>query len=159
MADRFVTTGAMDADNATVVGLEAALIWNSFSLQAEYVTSDVDSAPSGDPRFDAYYVMVSWFVTDEHRTYSKSKGAFGRILPEENLDFDAGTWGALEIAVRFSSIDLTDGLVKGRGLQDLTGGLNWYLNPNTRITLNYILANRLRAGDTDIFMIRIQIDF
>ena len=48
--------------------------------------------------------------------------------------------GAWEVAYRFSYIDMLDDLtVKGAGLAtDHTFGVNWYLNPYTRLMLNYV---------------------
>jgi len=51
-------------------------------------------------------------------------------------------------------------------LDDTTIGINWYLNPNTRVMLNYVLAD-LRAGDgsgdvitsENTIQCRVQIDF
>jgi len=51
-------------------------------------------------------------------------------------------------------------------LDDTTIGVNWYLNPNTRVMLNYVLAD-LRASDgsgdvmttENTIQCRIQIDF
>ena len=58
--------------------------------------------------------------------------------------------------------------IKGGEEKNFTAGLNWHLNPNARITFNYIFAHVedsnagtqfLRESDTNIFQMRFQIDF
>ncbi len=46
----------------------------------------------------------------------------------------------------------------------MTVGVNWYLNPNTRLMFNYIAADLTPTspgddGQTDIFLVRWQIAF
>ena len=48
-------------------------------------------------------------------------------------------------------------------LEDFTIGLNWYLNPNTRVMLNYVMGE-LTDGVGEVItenavMMRIQLDF
>lgn len=67
------------------------------------------------------------------------------------------------MAVRWSYLDLRDGPIDGGVLEDLTLGLNWYLNKNTKFQLNYIHAmlDRTVASDSDtsVFAARAQVDF
>ncbi|RPJ81091.1 MAG: porin, partial [Acidobacteria bacterium] len=58
-----------------------------------------------------------------------------------------------------SKIDLEDAPIQGGELKDWTAGLNWYLNPNTRIMWNYVRADLENRGTADIFQMRFQIDF
>ncbi len=52
-------------------------------------------------------------------------------------------------------------------MQDTTVGVNWYLNPNTRISMNYVHSNVDRLVDTtrlyddgaDMVAMRFYIDF
>ncbi|HDZ21694.1 MAG TPA: porin, partial [Phycisphaerae bacterium] len=69
-----------------------------------------------------------------------------------------------EVAMRLSSIDLNDGdlSTSAHNMRDLTVGLNWYLNPNMRISGNYIRScvnGPLTSDAADIFLIRLQIAF
>jgi phosphate-selective porin OprO/OprP len=151
MADRFVDTGTIaDVDSVLLSCVELALVMGSFSLQGEQITAAVSSAPAGDPSFSAYYVQASFFLTGEHRRYKTSLGSFSRIKVERN---------AVELAVRYSAIDLTDGEIAGGEMSDITAGINWYLNPNTRFMLNYVRADVDGSGTADLFGVRFQIDF
>jgi phosphate-selective porin OprO/OprP len=159
LLDYFMNTGFMSSDNADVVGLESAWVSGPLSLQGEYFYIDIDrTSGSSSVEFDGYYGQVSYFLTGEHRRYKKSAGVFTRIKPHKNYG-DEGGIGAWEVAARYSDIDLNDGDIAGGAVDNITAGLNWYLNPNTRIMWNYIHSDKDNVGDADILMMRLQIDF
>ena len=89
---------------------------------------------------DGYYVQASHFLTGEHRNYRPSSGDYGRVTPERNFDPSNGTWGAFEIAARYSSMDSLEHSRLGRGqkMDHYTLGLNWYANPDVIVKLNLI---------------------
>ena len=172
LTDRFIDTRTFGSDEVNLYGAEAALVCGPLSLQAEYIKADVelnDTAkgfPSGDdPEFDGYYVYLSYFLTGEHRRYKKTSGAFARVKPNKNFLEDGCGPGAVELAARYSYLDLSDGAIDGGELEDWTLGLNWYLNPNMRFMFNYVRAQVDRAAlgldgeETDIFQVRAQFDF
>jgi len=128
-----------------------------FSLQGEYIHSAVDSEQAGDPDFSGFYAYASYFLTGEHRPYKNTAGKFSRVKPKKN--FGAGGPGAWELAARYSHLDLNDEDIEGGELDDITVGLNWYLNPNTRIMWNYVHTDLDGVGDADAFQMRAQVDF
>ncbi len=159
LAPDFVDSTALTANRAGVLGLECAWIDGPFSLQGEYMYADVEGkGGASSPNFDGFYIQGSYFLTGEHRKYKTSSGAFDRVKPKENFRFGGGP-GAWEAAVRYSSIDLDDNGVSGGELKDVTVGLNWYLNPNTRIMWDYIRADLDNVGDANLFLMRFQVDF
>jgi phosphate-selective porin OprO/OprP len=161
-----VDTGTMDhIDDITWLGLESALVSDSLSLQAEYLTADVGRADGlSSLRFDGWYAYASWFLTGESRNYDPDDGTFGRITPRHSVG--QGGPGAFELGLRFSRLDLTDDDVIGGVEDNLTLGLNWYATPNVRFMANYIKVLQLDRpgsefdGDTpSVFQIRGQADF
>ena len=158
-ATRFVDTGAFSAENADLLGAELALVYGPFSLQSEYISAGVDRPGAADPDFSGYYIAAGWFLTGEHRPYKRSGATFGRIRPAENFRGEKHGPGAWEVAARFSSIDLDDAGIAGGKLEDVTVGLNWYINPNTRVMWNYVRADRESVGNADILQMRFQVDF
>lgn len=155
LAPRFVDTGSLPASGVRVVDLESAVVWGSFSAQGEYVQTAVDGVgASPDLDFDGFYVFGSYVLTGEHRPYSD--GAFGRIKPSRRLGLGPGAW---EIALRYSSLDLTDGPVAGGELDDVTVALNWYPFSNVRWMLDYVMADRDGIGQADVIEMRFQVDF
>jgi phosphate-selective porin OprO/OprP len=158
LTGRFVDTGTFAADSATIFDLELAAVANSFWFAGEYVTADVDTPFGSDPSFDGYYVQAGYYLTGEHRRYKTSSGAFDRQKPKENFLKDGGR-GAWELAFRFSSLDLNDGLISGGEQEDWTLGVNWYPNPATRQKINWVHADVENEGEADFFLVRWQIDF
>jgi phosphate-selective porin OprO/OprP len=156
LTDRFVDTGTFASDQVDLFGLEAAWVSGPLSVQSEYVSANADVASSAD--FDGYYVQASYFLTGEHRNYKTSEAAFDRVKPKENYSFSRSP-GAWEVAARYSELDLDDGNIGGGKLKNITAGLNWYLNPNTKIMWNYVHAHKDDVGDADLFMVRLQFDF
>ncbi len=154
-------------DNVTSINefnAEFLLIYNSFSVEAEYTSSTVmpsstiSSLTNSSYKFYAYYASVSWFITGEHKNYVKSKTFFDRVAPKNNLGKDGG-FGAFELALRYSYVDLDNADLNGGVMSDITTGLNWYLNPATKVMMNYVYSNVKNLGKANIFQMRFQIAF
>lgn len=164
LAQAYLDTGTLETSSLLAYGGEALLVYGPASLQAEYVRSELDVQDIGERHFDSFYVSGSWFLTGESRPYSAAEGAPTRLRPKHPFSLREETkgWGAWEVALRYSALDLNDGPVRGGEMEDWTFALNWYLNSNTRIMLNYILAhpeNDLNDGDVEILQTRFQVDF
>jgi phosphate-selective porin OprO/OprP len=157
---RYVDTGNILVDDEDLIGLEFAWIHGPLSVQTEYVLDSVDTQQGGDANISAWYAFVSYFLTGESRFYDLGSATFDR--PKVKKNFREGGPGAWEVAARFSSIDLEDNIAHGGKQDDITLGLNWYFNPNTKLMFNYIRAlidHDLYDGNLDIFQMRAQIDF
>ena len=171
---RYVDTGAIAGnDSVNMVNAEAAGVWGPFSLQGEYTIAMAEATAGSDPDFDAHYVQASYMLTGEKRPYDASKGIFRFVKPTSPYGEDG--CGAWEAAVRYSSINLDDGMVNGGELSNITLGLNWYLNNNARVMFNYVMSDLDGTndgtyvvpnvapvnfdGDTQLFMVRFQLQF
>ena len=165
-----MSTGNIAVENHQLFDVEYAWIRGPLSFQTEFVVVPVAQTGGPDLTFHAGYAYVSYFLTGESRPYFKNLGIFDRVIPFENFfrvrteDCRVATGrGAWEIAARWSYIDLTDENIQGGVLRDITLGLNWYLNPYTRVKWEYIHADldRVPFGDstTHIFGMRADIDF
>lgn len=110
---------------------------------AEYVVSaqDVKSTSTlatADLKNKAWQVAVSYVLTGERTSY---KG----IKPRKPFDLKQKTWGAIEVAGRYSQIVIdrnaftrfVDITRSPRVARAWTGGLNWYLNPVVKVASNY----------------------
>ncbi len=163
LLDRVVDTGSIATDGASLYGAEVAWVNGPLSVQGEYMMASLDSVNGGmDADLSGYYAFVSWFLTGESRAY-KAKGAkFDRVKPAENYT-GSGLGGAWEVALRYSAVDFDDGPFDQEA-NGITAGLNWYLNPHSRVQLNVVqsTAEDASAGvddDATALMIRWQVDF
>jgi phosphate-selective porin OprO/OprP len=155
-----VNTGQLNTDGVDLINPEIAWVWGPLSLQAEYMHAFVAQVGNPDPNFGGLYAYVSYFLTpDDMRAYRLGEGAFDRIVPKRNFGFDGQGWGAWEVAARFSRLDLDSKNVDGGVEDDVTAGLNWYLNPVTRVTMNYVWAHLESVGDSNIVQARFQLSF
>ncbi|MCB0221515.1 MAG: hypothetical protein KDH09_17590 [Chrysiogenetes bacterium] len=162
-----------DADSIQQLGFELAAQMGIVSVQGEYMLVFVSNDRqfnaalnnTGEPRFHAWYVQASVFATGEFRPYSGGK--FGRVKPGNGLGKDG--FGAIEVAFRVDSVNLTDRAegVAGGNETNYTLGVNWYLTPNARIMTNYVLATfdelalapGLKEGHLQVVQSRFQVDF
>ena len=159
IAERILNTGRLtNVDDALVFGAEGAFAWGPFSVQGEYLRTDLSrDGGFSDPTFDGWYVQASWFPTGESRPYSVRRGGFTGIDPQH-------AWGAVELALRWSTLDLIDAGVAGGESDNITVGLNWYLNHYIRLMFNYVNVDARRSGDLasddpHIFQFRFQLAF
>ncbi len=107
---------------------------------------------------DAWQVAASYLITGE-------EASFKGVKPKRDFDLDKGGWGAWELVARYSEMNLDRATFKNQAGQfaaqagaDLTGstnqayadgsksaqsahswatGINWYLNSNAKIQLDY----------------------
>lgn len=104
------------------------------------------------------YIQAMYFLTGESRPYGKtavhgSGAAPTRVVPYRNYfwvpgsgsgnPFSAGAW---QVGLRYSYADLSNNGINGGIVNELTFGLNWFLNPNMKIQWNYDIGHRELAG-------------
>lgn len=156
-----------DFDEVKTGIVEVAGMYGPFSFQSEFAKSDVSRNTNSDVDFTAWYAQVGYTLTGESRTYKGSDGEFKRLSPEKPFNWEKGTWGAWEIAGRYDSIDLEDGIVAGGEAKRMSVSLNWYLNEDVRVLAGYTKTFDLDGGalrnadgsyadDIDVYTVRAQ---
>jgi phosphate-selective porin OprO/OprP len=173
-----VDTGLLASDKECLMGLEALYIRGPFSLQAEYGWNWVDHVKgviqtlggplvplAGGPHdyvFDGGYIQVAYTLTGENRAYNKRDGTlareyYGKHGPYENAFLVQDPEGriccgvgAIEIAARYSYVNLNDGSgldrIAGGDMQGLTAGVNWYCDTNFSLMLDYVYNFRYNVA-------------
>ncbi len=112
-----------------------------FGLQAEYIASEqevVVGANRADLKNTAWQTTASWVLTGEEAGYRGVKPA-SPFKPD-------GGWGAFELVGRYGELDVdsdafplfADPSVAVRDASGWTVGVNWYLNSNLKLVLNYL---------------------
>ncbi|MGE0622037.1 MAG: OprO/OprP family phosphate-selective porin [Pseudomonadales bacterium] len=152
VADWYVDTGEFEASFVGELGLE--LIWGQgpVLLAAEHVASRTHAPDSGNPRFSGTYVLASWMLTGESRPYLRATGSLGPVSPDSAR-------GAVELVVRYSHLDLTDGLIDGGVLDKWHFGANWWITRQWKMGLSWGDADLEReglTGNTRMLLARVQ---
>ena len=78
------------------------------------------------------------------RKYRNRAGIFGPVPVAKSVY--QGGWGAWELGLRFSDLDLTDGLIDGGEMDILSLGLSWWLTPIFNVNMNYRYITLDRFG-------------
>jgi phosphate-selective porin OprO/OprP len=130
-SEALIGTGSLRANGARALGAEAGLGWGWLWAQGEWYRITVDQAGGGrgDADFSGWYAQAAWTLLGRPREWTPSRAAWGAPRPEgDGFDPAAGNWGALELGVRYSTLDLNDraaGVAGGRQ-RIWTLGLGWW---------------------------------
>ena len=157
---RLIGTGDISTNGNNLINISLANVIGPFTGQAEYSHSFINATTGPDLDFYSWFVEASWILTGEHRPFNRSKGAFSGIQPKSPVTLGKNSgWGAFQIAARYSGLDLNSGAVQGGELRDTSLGINWYLNPAFRWTINYIYSEREPIGSENVWQTRFQVVF
>lgn len=181
--ERFIDTGNMAAEDASMYGFEFGANFKNFFLAAEYYEWEVDRIGATlDPEFSGWYVEGEWIFTGENKRYAASATNNNVAVfqgPSVSRPWSpGGGWGAWSIHSRYSVVDLNfnegdagfatpAGGVRGGEQAILNVGLTWYLNNNLKLMTEYSMVDidRLNAAgasldaEFDILQGRMQFTF
>jgi len=166
---RWVDTGLIAANQVTLLDAEWAWVMGPWHVQAEYAANFVNQINGPNLAFSAWYVETGYFLTGESRTYQQEMAIFNRVTPLESFFFVRtkdglrGGRGAWQVAFRIDDLNVSDQNIQGGRLVNLTLGLNWHLNPYTRMYFNYVHAmldrNSPSASYGNLVGLRAQFEF
>jgi phosphate-selective porin OprO/OprP len=140
-----------------------------FGLLTEYVISRQDvrrDLIAKTLENKSWQVAASWVIAGGEASY---RG----VITKNVFDLAAHTWGAFELAARYSELKVDDATFptfanlasSARSAKAWAGGLNWYFNRNVRLLFDYEVTKfegGATAGDREdekIFFSRFQIAF
>jgi len=138
-------TGVLPANNLQTWNAEISWRRGPLWLASEYTRTAVDNPNLANPDFDGYWIGASWVLTGEMRPYNKKSGAFGGV-PIARTVYQGGK-GAWELRGRWSSIDLSDGLVEGGEMDIASLGVSWWLTPFFSVGMDYRYIWNTRLGE------------
>jgi phosphate-selective porin OprO/OprP len=128
----------------------------NFYVSGEYHHYKLDRTEVGipDPDFSGWYVEGTWILTGEPKTYSASAGnneigSWGMPKVVKPFSISGNSWGAWEIGVRYTDLDLNfnehttalAGGIAGGEQKIVAVGLNWYMNNNIRLMINDLIVD------------------
>ena len=163
LGNKLISVNKEQVNYVNIFSGEMSYVNGPISLQMEALQTTINSIPEIERssiinhEIISYYGQVSYFLTGESRSYKNSLSGFGRLNPKNN--YGENGWGAFELAARFSAINTQ----KNGSLEDITLGVNWHLNPNTRVMFNYVKGEMVNElGEITLenaLMMRVQLDF
>jgi phosphate-selective porin OprO/OprP len=164
---KFLHTGDIsDVNYYNRYGAELMYINGPFYFQSEFMGTSIYrwySKPTVN--LQGGYVMAAYMLTGETRFYYVDEGEVGPIENPKN------SWGAIELAARYSITDLNDfdTDIKGGQSNQLMLGINYYPNSSIKLQFNYSTVNldqyATRKGnligddDHSFFQMRVQASF
>ncbi len=130
--------GSRRIDSYDRFGAEGWLVHGPFSVQGEYLRTNINGLGYDDEHFTGYYGFASYFLTGESKAYHVKNGAANRIKPRQNFQWNGSGWGAWEVAAGYDYINLNSGVIRGGQADMVRFALNWYPHPNIKIQNNII---------------------
>lgn len=127
--------------DATRISPQGYLYTGPFGLLGEYIVSRqelLNGSSSGQISNSAWQVVGSLVLTGEDASYRGLK-------PKSPFQAGGGGWGALELVARIGELKADDegveiGAFSATGvesIQNAGAGVNWHLNANVKLALNY----------------------
>ncbi len=156
----FINTDALTNASTDRVAAEFAWVNGSFSTQAEFLGANIKSSDHKTSFIKGYYAFASWFITGDQRNYNSKSGSFGEIKPNKQWGTSDGM-GALETALRYSSMDLS-GALNGGEQNNISAELNWYPGGGLKFMFQHVIAEAKKDNVKDkpqITQFRAQITF
>jgi phosphate-selective porin OprO/OprP len=159
---RLITTGNIVAQTGTMWAFDGGINIENFFVGGEWAQFQVDRKANGamaadTPSFSGWYVEGSWILTGETKSYTVTStnnevGGFGAPKVANPFSLSGDSWGAWELAARYSNTDLnwnptraaTSAIqagINGGEERDILVGLNWYLNNNVKFQTNVIFTS------------------
>ena len=139
------------------INIESVNVFGPWTIDAEYDFHFVNNASLGAHQpdvgtvmFSGGYVEVLYFLTGEYRHYLREAAVFDRIVPKRNAFWVKGKDGkpnekgpgAWQVGIRYNYLNLNDKTIEGGVLNDITMGVNWFINPNSKFQWNYSVTDR-----------------
>lgn len=140
------STGPIDNVRSAIgYGAETSLYTGPVSLQAEYIgTRLIRYAGSEDLAFCGWYAQATWALNGVARHFVPSKGKVAGVNPTTPVS--SGGAGAWELALRYSTVNLSDLGINGGKQRDITFGVNWYPESSVRLALDDTRVLPLQGG-------------
>lgn len=179
---RWLDTGRIAGINHyDILALEGMLNLGPLQLTGEYMHNWVSRNAASGPDLDfyGYYFYAAYFLTGDAMTYKRDVGMLDRpnirnsffFAKDRFGEYHANSWGAWQVAFRYSFLDITDGTgptaVMGGVGESYTYAVNWWVSPYAHIQFNLIRgsieqhadAGGFTSGDYTIAGTRFAVDF
>ena len=119
-------------------------------FQSEYALASFGQGGGVDQDVATFYAQGSLMLNGGQKVYKAPNGVFGS--PKVT---DRGLW---ELTARYDHIENKD--IAGREAESFILGVNYYINPNLRLMMNYTMGeNEVTGDDINQLALRTQFSF
>ena len=138
------TNNLKDFDHNNLWTVELAGHWGGLRYEAAYVADNVrfkakDAVPAN---LSGWYAQAGMLLFGGHQRYDANGGKYTKIKPGKK-------WGDVELCARyeFCNLNCPAANVYGGAAEAYTVGLNWWVNNNVKMQLNYQFNNNDRYAN------------
>ncbi len=142
------TDRILEVSDIMMQGYELAAFYGPFRIQGEYIQNNVRRYGGlSTNKFNGFYAFASMMLFGGKHQYDRGAGEF----TQPSL---GRKWGDMELALRYDYVDLNSHDVMGGSAQGITAGLNYYINTNVKVMINYTFVNndRYANGKGDLYV-------
>ena len=153
-----INTGTFSAEHSTHIGGEVYYSTGRMLLGSEVMVHKFNASAADDHSFFGGDVVATYLLTKTKRPYTTTGSIFG-FIPVRKSVFKGG-WGEWEAVLRYSTLDLNDGAIKGGKFWRITPMINWYMSKVVRTEFMYgygVLDRYNLKGGLQIFQVRLQL--
>ncbi len=136
------TDDILNVDNNSLWNVELAGAYKNIMFQSEYFNNDINRLEDlSGVNLNGLYFQMGYLLGDGKYQYNKNEGEFTQP--------GLGKKGEMEVAFRFDYIDLNDenAGIYGGSANGYTLGLNYYVNTNIKLMLDYSYLNHDRYAN------------
>ena len=131
-------------DHNNLWTVELAGHWNGLRYEAAYMADNVhfksNAADPATKNFKGWYAQAGYLLFGGKQRYDANGGKYTKVERGRK-------WGDVELCGRYEFCDLNDGAVFGGSAEAYTVGLNWWVNNNVKMQLNYQFNNNDRYAN------------
>jgi len=152
-----IDTGKFPTEHSVHLGGEIYYNSGRFMIGSE-IAQHHFMDPTGDHTFFGGDIVTSFFLTKTYRPYRTDGSIFGFV--NVNKPLFKGGLGEWEAVLRFSSLNLNDGDIRGGSFWRITPMINWYMTKSLRTEFAYGYGQLDRfglKGNVSFFQARFQL--
>jgi phosphate-selective porin OprO/OprP len=157
-APQIINTGDFVADHSSHIGGEIYYSTGRFMIGSEVMLHKFNSSTADDHSFFGGDVVASFMITNTKRPYNQTASIFGFVPVRKSIL--KGGWGEWEAILRYSTLDLNDGIIQGGSFWRITPMINWYMTKTLRTEFVYgygVLDRYKMKGAVQIYQVRFQV--
>jgi phosphate-selective porin OprO/OprP len=140
---KYLDTGNIaDVNHEVMMTAELAGHWKGLRWEAAYLADNIHIHNGTTKHFYGIYAQAGYLLFGGRQNYDAGGAKYTRITPGRD-------WGDMELCARFDRLDLDSQGIYGGAANAWTAGLNYYVNPNIKMMLNYqyVTNNKYANGN------------